>query len=168
MKITLVGYMGAGKSSVGRELAAQMQLPFVDLDAEIKAKTGYSISETIFNKGEIFFRKLERETLLEILEKPEFILATGGGTPCYFDNIEKINRNSASAYLRYSASQLSERLKGTQRERPLITHLSDEGLQEFVAKHLFERTVYYEKATFVLEGNNQSPEQLAKEIQNII
>ncbi|WP_417602580.1 shikimate kinase [Owenweeksia hongkongensis] len=166
MKISLIGYMGSGKSTIGPELAVLSGLDYYDLDAEIEKHTGYTITETIFNKGELYFRKLEREKLHEILAKDNFVLSTGGGTPCYYDNIDVLNKNSLSVYLQYNVKELFERLKGNTAERPLIAHLEGEPLQEYIGKHLFERSTYYDKATVVIKAGKLSKLEILKEIKN--
>jgi shikimate kinase len=168
MKISLIGYMGAGKTTVGKLLAEQLHLQFIDLDQEIEKESGYTISETVFNKGELFFRRKEREKLLAILEKDDFVLSVGGGTPCYYDNAELLNNNSLSVYLKYSVPELFKRLDGKQKDRPLIAHLDEKGLQEFIGKHLFERAEYYEKATLDVVGGDLSAEDICKNIVKLI
>ncbi len=168
MKITLLGYMGAGKSTVSRHLAAELQLPLIDLDKRIENESGKSITETIFNKGELHFRKLERRLLEEALKEESFVLSTGGGTPCYYDNLALINRNSFSVYLQYSVIELYERLEGQQAERPLIAHLKGDQLKEFVAKHLFERAPFYEGATEIIRAGNRPLNEIVNEIKAMI
>lgn len=160
--------MGAGKSTVGPSLADKLSVPFIDLDSEIEAMTGYTITETIFNKGEIFFRKLEREKLEEVLARPGFVLATGGGTPCYYDNIDLINQQSLSVYLQYSVPELYARLEGRQADRPLLAHLEGEGLREFIGKHLFERAPFYKKSILVVRAAAKSSKQIINEITDVI
>lgn len=160
--------MGAGKTSLGQNMALSLGLVFFDLDREIEKKTGFTISETIFNKGELFFRKLERDTLLEILEKDNFILSTGGGTPCYYDNAELIANRSLSIYLLYSVPTLFERLNGKQKQRPLIAHLDGPGLKEYIGKHLMERASFYEKSTLTINAESKSIEDISKEIRELI
>lgn len=168
MKITLTGYMGAGKSKVGQKLAAELNLRFIDLDAEIEKDTNYSITETIFNKGELYFRKLERQKLEEILKQDNFVLSSGGGTPCYYDNIQIINKSTLSIYLQYGVSDLYERLEGQQEDRPLIAHLKGDALKEFIAKHLFERKAFYERSIISLSGKNKTVEEITSEIKTMI
>lgn len=160
--------MGAGKTSLGKSLALSLGLDFYDLDVEIEKQSGFTISETIFNKGELFFRKLERELLQEIVEKENFVLSTGGGTPCYYDNAEIIAKNCLSLHLLYSVPTLFERLNGKQKERPLIAHLDGPGLKEYIGKHLMERMPFYEKSTFTINAEGKSIADLTKEIAELI
>lgn len=168
MKISLIGYMGSRKSTVGQLLAEELALPWRDLDKRIEEVSGYTITETILNKGELFFRQLEHDRLLEILQEDKFVLSTGGGTPCYFNNIDELNNHTVSIYLDYSIPELYTTLEGNQADRPLIAHLEGEALREYIAKHLFERAPYYEKATFTIRADNKSTEQIVKEIKQLV
>ena len=144
MIITLVGYMGTGKSHISNILSSKLNFKLFDLDQEISNKFELSIAEIFKNNGEIFFRKAEKETLNEILSSEEsVILSVGGGTPVYYDNMERINDKSISIYLRTGVSTLTERLKKNKHKRPLIAKIADEDLPEFIAKHLFERNPFY-------------------------
>lgn len=161
MKISLMGYMGSGKSSVGKELAKRLDLKFIDLDQRIEEKENLSISEIFSTQGEIKFRKLEREILLETLAEEEtYVLALGGGTPAYYNNIELINQSSFSIYLRLSPGQLKERLENESNHRPLLAHLKEEDKVEYIAKHLFERRNFYEQAHLTLNGNQPNIETM--------
>lgn len=145
MKIVLIGYMASGKSTIGKILAKELNLSFIDLDHYISDREQMSISEIFTQKGEIYFRKIETKYLLEVLEKEqEFILSLGGGTPCYGNNMEIIlNSDAASVYLKASIPTITERIRTGKRKRPLVAHLSNEELPEFIGKHLFERQFYY-------------------------
>ena len=149
--------MGAGKTSLGKALAESLNLPFFDLDHLIESDHGDSVSELILNKGELYFRQLERKVLEKALQKEQFVLAHGGGTPCYYDNMELINAQSLSIYLERSINDLSQTLGEDRKERPLIAHLNDGDLKEFIAKHLFERRPFYEKAIFKLSQKQKDP-----------
>jgi len=157
MKITILGYMASGKSTLGKELSAVYNLPFIDLDKYIEAKENTSIAELIAVKNGMHFRKLERKYLLEILNLPKFILASGGGTPCYYDNLQEINSKSVSFYLSESPKILTSRLRKLREKesRPLIANVADEDLLEFVAKHLFERRLFYDQAEHTIIGENK-------------
>ncbi len=170
MKIVLLGYMGSGKTSVGKKLAVATGLPFIDSDAYIEEKSKKTISEIFNKKGESFFRMEEHKFLKELLEKQnDFILSLGGGTPCYADNMRLINNygNCISIYLRTSISTLVDRLQTQKDTRPLIARL-DEELHEFIGKHLFERSFFYEKAQQKIVTDNKTPKELIYEIQLIL
>ncbi|MGB2225803.1 MAG: shikimate kinase [Polaribacter sp.] len=145
MKIVLIGYMASGKSTIGKILAKELNLSFIDLDHYISDREQMSIPEIFTQKGEIYFRKIETKYLLEVLKKEqEFILSLGGGTPCYGNNMEIIlNSDAASVYLKASIPTITERIRTGKRKRPLVAHLSNEELPEFIGKHLFERQFYY-------------------------
>lgn len=160
--------MGSGKTTLARLLSAHRALPYYDLDIEIERKHGQSVAEIIFNSGEIFFRKLEREVLEEILQRPAFVLATGGGTPCYYNNMELINRQSVSVYLQCSVSELFDTLRNNRTERPLIAHLDESALKEFIAKHLFERNTFYKDAIFILPRQEKSVDETFLELEKLL
>lgn len=160
--------MGSGKTTVGKQLSKELKLKFIDLDALIEEFTQKSIINIFKELGEIKFRKLEREILLGQLESnSEFVLAVGGGTPVYYDNMKQINDYTTSVYLRSNPKFLAERLINEKSNRPLIMHLKDEDLPEFVAKHLFERRNYYEKANFTIDIQPKSTEEITQEIMRL-
>ena len=134
--------MGSGKSVVGSRLSEVTSKPFIDLDTEIENETGLSIPELFKVKGEIFFRKKEQEVLRSLLKKEtSFVLATGGGTPCYGTIMQEINEteNVHSFFLNTSINVLTERLFKEREQRPLIAHIqTKELLQDFIRKHIFE------------------------------
>lgn len=169
MIITLVGYMGSGKSHVAKVLSQKLQLKIIDLDREISLKNKMTIPEIFAKKGEIYFRKQERETLHQLLNTHSAgILSLGGGTPCFYDNMETINQLTESFFLRASVGTLVTRLSSQMDKRPLIAHLNPEDLPEFIAKHLFERNVYYSKAKFTITTDGKNPEQVADEIWALV
>lgn len=168
-KIALTGYMGCGKSTIGTCLSALMQTEFTDLDAEIEKRSGMKIADIFKNKGELYFRKKEREILSEILtENKAFILATGGGTPAYYDNMDLLNAHTESFYLRAPVSLLVKNLSAETQKRPLLSHLSEKDLADFIGNHLFERKAFYEKAKHILPLRGQTPEEAAAEIAQIL
>ncbi len=151
MKILLLGYMGSGKSTVGQQLAQVLHIPFYDLDLEIEKETKKTISEIFKSKGEIFFRKTEYEVLLKLLEaKDNYVLALGGGTPCYGNVMQEVKnrKDVVTIFLHVPIAALTERLFPERNKRPLISHLeTKEVLNDFIRKHIFERTFYYNQAT---------------------
>lgn len=155
--------MGSGKSTIGKILAEYKNLPFIDIDQYIENQCGITVKKIFETKGELCFRKLERSVLLELLQKQTpSIIALGGGTPCYFDNMEKIISSPHEVvYLNVSIPVLAERLKKEKKQRPLIAHLeNDDQLTEFVGKHLFERNSFYRKAKLIIDVNQMTSEQL--------
>ena len=165
MIISLVGYMGSGKSHISKILSEKINFSLIDLDKEICKRNKLTIPEIFEKKGEIYFRKLERETLEEILAtKENIVLSLGGGTPVYYNNMEIINNNSTSFFLRTSISTLIERISKQKEKRPLIANIPDEDLPEFIAKHLFERNQFYSKAQFSISTDSKEPEIIMNEI----
>lgn len=165
MIITLIGYMGAGKSIIAKELEKIKKYKKIDLDFEISQKIGMEIPEIFEKRGELFFRKIERELLVKILsEENNIILSTGGGTPCYYDNIDLINKNSVSVYLRTKVMTLAERLIPEKENRPLISKISEENLAEFIGQHLFERNQFYNKASIIVDTDNLTPIEIGAKI----
>ncbi|MGZ0016432.1 shikimate kinase [Yeosuana sp. AK3] len=168
MIVILIGYMASGKSTLGRVLAEKLHYNFIDLDDYIINEEGTSV-ETIFkNKGEIYFRKLETKCLNKIIkEKNNLVLSLGGGTPCYGDNMVNIlsSKNVESFYLKASVSSLVERLKNKKSKRPLIAHLNtNEELNEFIAKHLFERHAFYNQAHVKISIDGKSKQEILNEL----
>ena len=154
--------MGSGKSTIGKILAENKNFPFIDIDQHIENQCGKTVKKIFETKGELYFRKLERNVLLELLQKQTpSIIALGGGTPCYFDNMEKIISSPHEVvYLNVSIPVLVERLKKEKKQRPLIAHLgNDDQLTEFVGKHLFERNPFYRKAKLIIDVNQMTSEQ---------
>jgi shikimate kinase len=164
MKIAFIGYMGAGKSLWASNLAAKLGLVMIDLDVYLQ--THYlddTISNFIGKKGELAFRKLEKEALKSLAAlEGDIVLATGGGTPCYYDNMETLNANFFTVYLNSTIKTLSNRLRTEKQHRPLISHLEDSELDEFIAKHLFERRFFYSQAKVVLNENHHELASILK------
>ncbi|SFS33184.1 shikimate kinase [Lutibacter maritimus] len=169
MKVVLLGYMASGKSAVGKLLAKELNIQFVDLDDFIEKKEQLSISEIFKLKGEIYFRIKEGEYLKELLNfDKNLIISLGGGTPCYGNNMEIIKNKSKSFYLNASINTIYERLIGETSKRPLVATLGTNNLKEFIAKHLFERNQFYERSDNTILVNNKSISEVSKEIMTFI
>ncbi|WHF52921.1 shikimate kinase [Chryseobacterium gotjawalense] len=169
MIISLIGYMGSGKSHISKLLSQKLHFKLIDLDREIFLKNSMTIPEIFEKKGEIYFRKQERLLLEEIFAtEKDCILSLGGGTPAYYNNIELITQKSESIYLRSSVRTLTERLLKQKQKRPLIAKIPDEDLPEFIAKHLFERQVFYGQAKYTVATDAKTPEEIADEIIALI
>lgn len=169
MKISLLGYMGAGKTSVAKEIASQTGLKLIDLDSFIETETAKTIPEIFAEEKELGFRKQERKALLKLMESAEeFVLSLGGGTPVYYDNMALINAHSESVYLRMTPAEIVERVKPEKKHRPLLAHLDDSNLPEFIAKHLFDRRPYYEQAKLQIDAGGKTTKELASEIIRLL
>ena len=154
MNIVLIGYMGSGKSLIGSHLAKKIDYKFIDLDQYIEKNEACSISKIFKDLGDIYFRKIETKYLIECLsENNNIVLSLGGGTPCYNDNLTHINStNNISIYLKNNNVELSKRLYKNNNDRPLISTIkSEQKMIEFVSKHLFEREVFYNKASIIID-----------------
>ncbi len=171
MKIILLGYMGSGKTTVGIQLSKKLFLNFTDLDEFIEEKEQKSIKEIFEQKGEIYFRKIEHKYLKQFIKENEsFVLSLGGGTPCYAGNLDLIlnDKNNLSFYLRGSISTLFKRLSENKFKRPLINDLSDNQLTEYIAKHLFERGIFYDKATYKIVIDDKEVQEIVTEIRILL
>lgn len=167
MTLILVGYMGSGKSSVGKKLSEILNYDFVDLDGYIESSLNLSIREIFETKGEIFFRKQESHYLMEALNKEHRIIALGGGTICYGNNLSIISEkdNSKMIYLKASIQNLTERLFHEKSKRPLIAHINSKtDLFEFIGKHLFERAPFYEQSHISIKTDSLSIDQVVESI----
>lgn len=171
MKVVLLGYMGSGKSTISKYVANLLMLPVLDLDNYIEEREKKTISEIFESKGEIYFRKKEHEYLKELLaSKDPFVLALGGGTPCYAGNMNHIieNENTTAVYLQLNLNTLVSRLENQKEKRPLIAQLEKEKLQEFIAKHLFERRSFYEQANIIVKADKKSVKEITEEIVSLL
>ncbi|MBC9796930.1 shikimate kinase [Sinomicrobium weinanense] len=166
MVIVLIGYMGSGKSAVGKVLAENLSCTFADMDDYIEEKEQKTIPEIFRDKGEIYFRKVESRYLQEILSGEKgAVISLGGGTPCYGDNMDRIKELADKVfYLKASVGELTARLGKEKDHRPLIKHLSDDELEEFIRKHLFERNFYYLRADSTVNVDGKTIEDIAGEI----
>lgn len=158
--------MASGKTTIGKMLSESLQLPFYDLDFIIEQELKTTINEIFEQKGELFFRKKEREVLEVFLNNTNnYVLALGGGTPCYYDNFNLYqNDNIKSFYLKTSVTTIIERLKKQKNTRPIVANLNDEELTEFVAKHLFERNYFYNQVQTIITVDNKNEEEIVSEI----
>jgi len=170
MKIVLLGYMGSGKSTVGKVLAHRLGMRFLDLDDYIETKLQMPIPRIFSEKGELFFRKKEHEYLKEVLKDPtDTVLALGGGTPCYSGNMETLLAHTPHVfYLMLPVGELVDRLSREKADRPLIRDIPEGELPTFIGKHLFERRNFYNRATHTIGAGSRDAASIAKEIEKIL
>ncbi|MBE0393377.1 shikimate kinase [Flavobacterium sp. 7E] len=169
-KIVLLGYMGCGKSTIAKSLSQKKQIPFIDLDEYIEEKAKLSVKAIFEQLGEIKFRKMEHEAFVELLQlNQSIIIGLGGGTPCYANNHELLKGENVEAiYLKASIATLFSRLSPNKSKRPLIAHMNDEQMKEFIAMHLFERSYFYNQATYVVSVDERTIEQTVVDIEAVL
>ena len=170
MKLFLIGYMGCGKSSLGRKLAKAADMEFVDMDSLIEQREGAAVSDIFRYEGEEYFRGLERAIIDELsVSDGDMIISTGGGVPAWQDNMAKINSVGKSFYLRRTAEQIASRLSPHGRQkRPKLRGLNDEELVAFMRENMAEREPYYMQATHCIDCAERSDAELIEYILSII
>jgi len=152
--IYLIGFMGSGKSTTGRKMARKLDLGYTDLDTMIENKYRITVPD-IFNRyDEAAFRKVEHETLKETFVFNDHVVSTGGGTPCFYNNMELINRNGTSVYLQMDPKSLHSRLMASKKRRPLLENRPPEEVLRFIREELKRREEYYLQAHYVIKGEN--------------
>ncbi|MGB0863928.1 MAG: shikimate kinase [Saprospiraceae bacterium] len=149
-RIFLLGFMGCGKSYWGTQIANELGLKWIDLDEYIENKTSKTIKEIFEKEGETTFRKIEKEALEEMALFNNVVISLGGGTPCFFENMEFIKRSGISFYLKTDSKTLVHRLQSEKIKRPLLAQLSDAALFNFIENKVNKRSVFYEKAAFII------------------
>jgi len=160
-KIFLIGYMGSGKSSTGKVLAEQLGFGFIDLDKLIEKEYQMTIPQIFSTKGEKEFRAMEHNTLKKVVDKDNVVVACGGGTPCYYGNMELMNNNGNTVYIKMSAESLVKRLLAAKEKRPLIENKTEPELKAFVNRQLEKREDTYHQAQYIVKGKDLNIHELA-------
>ena len=165
----LIGYMGSGKSTIGKLLSTSIHFEFYDLDEIIEIEQNVSVSSIFETKGEVAFRKIEHEALKNRLKvNTNMILSLGGGTPCFSNNQELLKGEEITTiYLKTSVEGLYSRLCHEKENRPLLASKSNEEMKEYIAKHLFERSFYYNQADFTIVTDGKSPQETVAAIEEL-
>ncbi len=156
----LIGYMGSGKTTVGKKLAAKLNFEFIDLDKFIETEYKKTIPEIFKQDGEQAFRSMETNALKKLIAKKNSVIACGGGAPCYYGNMELINDNGISVYLKLSVDALSNRLLNAKDKRPLIEGKSEKELKSFIIRQLEKRENFYNKAKYTVKAKDLDIEEL--------
>jgi shikimate kinase len=168
-RIFLIGYMGSGKTTIGKLLAARLGYSFIDMDAHIEEKQFRNVSQIFAERGEDEFRLLEQKCLHEIADFENVIISTGGGAPCFFDNMEYMNTHGLTIYLKLTATELTDRLEtiGVSK-RPLLANRKGEELRRFIAEGLSKREPFYEKANYALSGDiDETVEEICRLLKGL-
>jgi shikimate kinase len=164
-KIYLIGYMGSGKSTAGKKLANKMGYEFIDMDAFIETEYQLSIPEIFKTKGESGFRQLEREALQTLSTKDGVVIACGGGTPCFNDNMDVMKASGITVYLKLSVDVLVSRLLVAKEQRPLIANKTEAELRTFITRQLEVREDFYRNAHYIVKGKDLNVDELVTFIQ---
>ncbi|KPK86796.1 MAG: hypothetical protein AMS27_04270 [Bacteroides sp. SM23_62_1] len=164
MRIFLIGFMGSGKTTVGQKLARRLGYSFIDMDMQIEKESSMSINQIFKELGEDGFRRREHDLLLRIIRMDNVVVSTGGGVPCFDNNMELINQNGMSIYLKMTPESLVKRLVHSQSKRPLIRELSSAELPGFVKTKLQERESYYLKSKIIYDGLDVQIEEIVRMI----
>ncbi|WP_295675569.1 shikimate kinase [uncultured Mucilaginibacter sp.] len=163
--IFLVGFMGCGKTTLGRKLANRLGYEFMDLDHILEAQEGMTIAEYFAKHGEEAFRKLESQVLKQTNYPEHAIVSTGGGLPCFFDNMDWMNAHGKTIYIKLSPKTLVTRLENEKEERPLLRQHNGEALVTFIADKLAEREPFYSQARIVADGLSLTAEKVEETLR---
>ncbi len=150
-RIILIGYMGAGKTTIGRALAKELEVPFYDLDWYIESRRHKTVAQIFAEDGEEAFRRIEHNMLHEVAEFEDVVISCGGGTPCFFDNMDYMNAQGQVVYLKAEPQVLIEHLKMARTERPLLKGKTPEQLEAFITEQVQAREAYYDKARYTFD-----------------
>ena len=168
IRIFLTGYMGAGKTTLGKAFAREMNVPFIDLDWYIEERFHKSIRELFTERGEASFRELERNMLHEVGEFEDVVVSTGGGTPCFFDNMEYMNGCGQTVFLDVHPDILFRRLRVAKQQRPILQGKTDEDLRTFIVEALDKREPFYSQARYRFDaGYLESRSQISESVQRL-
>ena len=165
MRIYLIGFVGCGKSTWGKKLAEKLDCAFIDIDKRIEAIEGGTVAEVFKIKGEEYFRKLEADVLRSTVLEKNAVISCGGGTPCYFDNMEWMKQRGKTVYLNLSPENLFGRLRTRKEKRPLIANLDDDQLRDFIFQKLSEREAFYLQADIKIDPAVSKPKDIIESIK---
>lgn len=158
--IYIIGFMGSGKTTIGRQLALQLNWSFVDLDKMIEENAGKTIAEIFSQNGEEYFREIETKVLENLKSVRNTIISTGGGTPCHHENMKFMLGNGLTVYLKLTPDELETRLSESRGGRPLIMDLDKENLKVFIEKKLADREKWYDRSEIIIGGINPDIDQI--------
>jgi len=167
LRIFLIGFMGCGKTHLGRELSERLQLPFFDLDEKLVEKEEKPINEIFEQEGEEYFRLLEKDVLYLLTESHDsFVMACGGGTPCFYNNIDYMKSKGVTVWINCSIECLYKRLESNKSSRPLVKDLSNDQLRSYIIKKFADRKIFYQQAALILSEDESDVDSLLKNLFN--
>jgi len=165
MKIFLIGFMGCGKTHWGKLLSQKLNIPFFDLDEKIIEHEGKSITEIFEGEGEEYFRLLEKDVLHLLTENHEtFVMATGGGTPCFYNNIDYLKKKGIAIWINCSVDCLYKRLAEEKEQRPLISKIPDEELRSYIVRKYSNRKIFYRQAQVIVNEEDLALDKLVSSV----
>ena len=168
IRIFLTGYMGAGKTTLGKALSRKLNLPFVDLDWYMEERFHKTVGELFVERGEAGFRELEKNMLHEVGAFEDVVISTGGGAPCFFDNMDFMNRNGKTVFLNVHPDVLFRRLRVAKQQRPILQGKQDDELKEFIIRALEKRTPFYSQAQYVFNADElEDRSQIEKSVEKL-
>ena len=168
IRIFLTGYMGAGKTTLGKAFARKLNLPFVDLDWYMEERFHKTVGELFVERGEAGFRELEKNMLHEVGAFENVVISTGGGAPCFFDNMDFMNRNGKTVFLNVHPDVLFRRLRVAKQQRPILQGKQDDELKEFLIRALEKRTPFYSQAQYVFNADElEDRSQIEKSVEKL-
>jgi shikimate kinase len=166
MKLFLIGLLGSGKSFLGREIARVAKLPFIDLDEVIEQQEGMKVSEIFAARGQAYFRIVEAAALRKQSEAAAFVMATGGGAPCFHESMTFINQAGTSVFLNTPVQEIIKRLGSVEKkQRPLLEHVPDEKIQQTLEEMLQNRLVFYQQAHITVNGSTTTAQEILQRAQ---
>ena len=168
MHVFITGFMAAGKSTVGKKLASRLKLNFIDLDEEIVKRSGHTISEWFEQKGEVDFREYESNTLKTFSDSDSCVIGVGGGTPCHHQNMNWMNDNGITVYLKMHPGSIYHRLAKAGKDRPLLKGKTDVELMEFIKITMDEREPDYLRSKIVIKGESLDLDLLEEKVRTIL
>ena len=168
IRIFLTGYMGAGKTTLGKAFARKLNLPFVDLDWYMEERFHKTVGELFVERGEAGFRELEKNMLHEVGAFEDVVISTGGGAPCFYDNMDFMNRNGKTVFLNVHPDVLFRRLRVAKQQRPILQGKQDDELKEFIIRALEKRTPFYSQAQYVFNADElEDRSQIEKSVEKL-
>ncbi|QKJ31753.1 shikimate kinase [Mucilaginibacter mali] len=159
-RIFLVGYMGCGKTTMGKKLASRLGYAFIDLDHVLEAQAGKTITQYFADHGEAAFRELESSVLKDTVYPDKAVVSTGGGLPCFFDNMDWMKAHGKVVYIKLNAKTLAGRLENNKDDRPILRHKHGDELVAFIDEKLAEREPFYSRANVIADGLSLTAERL--------